>query len=85
MSMRGKNSFPQEHYIELKGLSPYIVARINISEQANRYHAEVDLVLQESGKIYQHVTMLYNQEDARETLDLAVHYLKKYLDKFRNN
>lgn len=83
--MLGQKNFPQEHYIELKGLSPYIVARINITEQGSRYHAEIDLVLQESGKIYQHVTMLYDQEDPRETLDLAVHYLKKYLDKFRNN
>lgn len=83
--MTMQKTFPQEHYIELKGLSPYIVGRVTINQEVNCYHAEVDLVLQESGKIYQHVTMLYDQEDARETLDLAVHYLKKYLDKFRNN
>ena len=77
-------NFPQEHYIELKGLSPNIVGRIVIAENFGKFNAEVDLVLQESGKIYQHVTVLYAQEDARESLDLAVHYLKKYLDKFRN-
>ena len=77
-------NFPQEHYIELKGLSPNIVGRITITEHSGKFNAEIDLVLQESGKIYQHVSTLYSQEDPRESLDLAVHYLKKYLDKFRN-
>lgn len=77
-------NFPQEHYIELKGLSPNIVGRITINEHFGKYNAEIDLVLQESGKIYQHVTMLFGLEDPRESLDLAVHHLKKYLDKFRN-
>ncbi len=76
--------FPQEHYIELTGLSPFLVGRITIYEQllgrfAN-FNVEIDIVQNETGKIYNHVRSLYNQPEAREALDLAVQYLKEYLE-----
>ena len=72
--------FPQEHYIELVGLSPFLVGRIVIFEQSYGFNLEIDIVQNESGKIHNHVRSMFNQPEAREALDLAVQYLKEYLE-----
>ncbi len=76
--MIGKE-FPQEHYIELRGLSPAFVGRIALYKQGRVFQAEIDIVQSETGKIYSHVKSVYNNDDARDLLDLSVHYLKKFL------
>jgi hypothetical protein len=75
----GRN-MEREYYIELSGLSPFLVGRICVLPQGNLFTTEVDIVQSESGKIYSHVTTLFNQEDERESVDLAVHHLKQFLD-----
>ena len=72
--------FPQEHLVELKGLSPYLVGRITIFRHEQFFNVEIDIIQNESGKIYNHVRSMYNQPEAREALDLAVQYLKDFLD-----
>ena len=79
--MRVSTEYPQEHLIELLGLSPSFVGRITLYKQNNgNIDAEIDIVQSESGKIYSHVRSLYNHSDARDLLDLCVHYLKLFLD-----
>ncbi len=72
--------YPQEHLIELSGLSPYLVGRIVIMEMDSVYNVEIDIIQNESGKIYNHVRSIFNEPDPREALDLSVQYLKDYLD-----
>ncbi len=74
------SEFPQEHFIELSGLSPFLVGRIQIFMQYNLFNVEIDIIQQESGKIHNHVKSLYNQDDAREALDYSVQVLKNYLE-----
>lgn len=74
-----KKEFPQEHFIELRGLSPDFVGRIAIYQQGKTFQTEIDIVQTESGKIYSHVKSLYDGDDARDMLDLSVHYLKHFL------
>lgn len=69
----------EEHLIELKGLSPFLVGRITIMTQGSLYNVEVDIIQSESGKIFNHVTILYGEEDKREALNLGVHHLQKFL------
>ena len=69
----------KEYYIEVQGLSPYLVGRIVVLPQGNHFTTEVDIVQGESGKIYAHVKTLFNQNNERESVDLAVHYLKQYM------
>ena len=78
--MNLQNNYPQEHLIELSGLSPYLVGRIVIMESGNFYNVEIDIVQSESGKIHSHVRTIYNEPDSREALDLSVQYLKNFLD-----
>lgn len=77
--MQLSNSFPQEHFIRLKGLDPHFTGRITLYRGMNGFDIEIDIVQSESGKIYNHVKSLYNQEDPRDALDSAVQYLKDYL------
>ncbi len=77
--MQMPNHFPQEHMIELRGLSPEFVGRIVIFKQSKLFNVEIDIVQSETGKIYSHVKSLYDGEDPRELLDLSVHYLKEFL------
>ncbi len=76
-----KESYPQEHYIELTGLSPFLVGRITIMQQGmGHFNVDIDIIQNESGKIYNHVRSLYNESDARDALDTAIQYLKDFLD-----
>ena len=75
-----ESNYPQEHLIELSGLSPYLVGRIVIMEIGSVYNVEIDIIQNESGKIYNHVRSIFNEPDPREALDLSVQYLKDYLD-----
>lgn len=74
-----KKEFPQEHFIELRGLSPDFVGRIAIYKQGKNFQTEIDIVQTESGKIYSHVKSLYDGDDARDMLDLSVFHLKQFL------
>lgn len=70
----------EEHLIELKGLSPFLVGRISIMPHGEMFNVEVDIIQSESGKIFNHVKILYNEMDKREALNLGVHHLQKYLN-----
>ena len=74
------DQYPIEHMIELKGLSPFLVGRITIFKQESGFNVEIDIIQNESGKIYNHVRSLYGEAEPREALDLAVQYLKNFLD-----
>jgi len=75
--------FPSEHFIELQGLSPYLVGRLIIQQTDIGFDTEIDIVLNESGKIYKHITVLYGSSDFREALDLGYHSLKKHLNSLK--
>lgn len=77
--MKQMTSFPCEFFIELEGISPFLVGRIVISQHGHTFNAEIDIVQSESGKIHNHVNIIYGEDDPREMLDLAVHNLKQYL------
>lgn len=70
----------EEHLIELKGLSPFLVGRICIMPHGDMFNVEVDIIQSESGKIFNHVKILYNETDKREALNLGVHHLQNYLN-----
>lgn len=76
--------YPQEHYIELQGLSPHFVGRVVIFQHGQLYNVEIDIVQSETGKIYNHVKSLFGETDARDALDSAVHYLKQHFDQLSN-
>lgn len=70
----------EEHLIELKGLSPHLVGRISLTQSGDCFNVEVDIIQTESGKIFNHVTILYNEPDRKEALNLGVHHLQKFLN-----
>lgn len=71
--------FPEEHIIELKGISPFLVGRIVITQGQKGFDAEIDIIQTESGKIYNHVGIIYGEFDSREAFNLGVHQLKQFL------
>ncbi len=77
-------TFPKELLIELKGLSPELVGRIIVSRNANLFDVEVDIVQSESGKIFNHVTILYKQDDDRDAINMGVRHLQSYLNRKLN-
>lgn len=74
------DDYPKEYFIELGGLSPYLVGRVSVFKLTSSYNVEIDIIQNESGKIFNHVKSLYNQSSEREAVDLSVHHLKQYLD-----
>lgn len=71
--------FPEEHIIELKGISPFLVGRIVITQGDKGYDAEIDIIQTESGKIYNHVEIIYGEIDSREAFNLGLYKLKQFL------
>jgi glutathionyl-hydroquinone reductase len=74
---------PQEHFIELLGLSPHYVGRITVNRLNTNYYVDLDIVHSESGKIYQHIESLWDQANPEDALAFAVHRFKKFLDSKR--
>jgi hypothetical protein len=70
----------EEHLIELKGLSPFLIGRITLNPYGLNYNVEIDIIQSESGKIFNHVTILYNEPDKNEAINLGVHHLQKFLE-----
>ena len=78
-----QSDFPQEHLVELSGLSPHYVGRITIYQDRLKYNIEVDIIQSESGKIYSHVKSRFGEEDVKDSLAGAVQDLKNFLDSKR--
>lgn len=72
--------FPQEHFVELKALSPYFVGRITVYQEGTGFNLDVDIIQAESGKIYNHVDRLYGEDELQDALASAVQLMKNYLD-----
>ena len=70
----------EEYLIELKNLSSHLVGRILLSTHEGLYELEVDIIQKESGKIFNHVIILYKQDDKNDALNLAIHHLQKFLN-----
>ncbi len=75
--------YPSENFIKLEGISPYLEGRVIVNQTEIGFDAEVDIVLSESGKIYKHVAIIYNQADHKEALDQGYRQLKKYLNSLK--
>lgn len=73
--------FPQEHFVELKGLSPFLVGRISVYlTEKKKFNLEVDIIQKESGKIFNHVNSTFEQDDLQDALASSVQILKNFLD-----
>lgn len=79
IKMVNKAEFPIEHIVELKELSPYLVGRVTIYQNLNKFDTEVDIVLTETGKIYNHVGQVFSQSTSKEAFDLSYRKLKIFL------
>lgn len=79
MSQLNNIEYPSENFVQLNGISPYLEGRIIVNQTDLGFDAEVDIILSESGKIYKHISIIYNQPDHKEALDQGYRELKKYL------
>ncbi len=73
------SEYPKEHYIELEN-NPYLMGRIAINQVKNEFIAEVDIIHQESHKIYHHVDILYSGYTAEEALISGVQRLRRFFE-----
>jgi serine phosphatase RsbU (regulator of sigma subunit) len=77
-------NYPVEKYIELER-NPYLLGRITIHHVKEDFHAEVDIIYQESHKIFKHIDIVYRQYSAEEALIIGVQRLRTFLEKIENN
>ena len=77
--MQISNNLPQEFFVQIKGLEDHLKGRITLYQGIKGFDLEIDIVQSESGKIYNHVKSMYNHEDPRDAIDMAVQHLKDYL------
>lgn len=71
--------YPQEHLVELGGLSPHLVGRICVYKEGSKLNLEIDIIQSESGKIFKHVKSLYGQDDLQDALASALQIFKFFL------
>lgn len=68
----------QEKYIELEN-NPYLLGRLTVHEVRGLFHVEVDIIHQESHKIFKHIDIIYNQSNAHEAFLTGVQRLRIFL------
>jgi hypothetical protein len=70
--------FPYEVYLDIDN-EPYFQGRIVVNKVPKGYHADIDIIMKENQRIYQHVGSLFESSDAQDVLDLAVFKLTNFL------
>ena len=75
-----RETFPKEFFIRIDNNENFL-GRLILNKARDNYNLEIDIVSNESKKIYQHVDILYNQMDAEEAIELGVQKLAEFLKK----
>lgn len=73
-----KESYPKEHFVRIEN-EPNFLGRITVNHVFGQFNAEIDIVQEESRKIFKHVNILYNKEDEQEAIDAAMQVLARFL------
>lgn len=72
------DGYPKEHFVRIEN-EPDFLGRITVNLVYGKFNAEIDIVQEESRKIFRHVNILYGKEDEQEAIDAAMQYLAKFL------
>ena len=72
------DGYPKEHFVKIEN-EPDFLGRITVNQVFGQFNAEVDIVQEESRKIFRHVNILYNKEDEQEAIDAAMQVLARFL------
>lgn len=72
------DGYPKEHFVRIEN-EPDFLGRITVNLVFGKFNAEIDIVQEESRKIFRHVNILYGKEDEQEAIDAAMQYLAKFL------
>jgi len=78
ISNPGSYHYPRELYLEIQN-NPHLLGRLTLVKGESCFHVEVDLVFEESKKIYRHIASLFNQLEEQEAIDLAMQSFAKFL------
>jgi hypothetical protein len=70
--------YPKEHFVVIEN-EPDFLGRITINKINEKYCAEIDIVQEESRKIFKHVNILYDREDELDAIDSAMQVLARFL------
>ncbi len=70
--------YPTEHYIKLEN-EPYYMGRITLYQVGNQLHSDIDIVHQESQKIFYHVGRLSQNYQENDLLQASVQKLSFFL------
>jgi hypothetical protein len=71
--------FPYEVYLDIDN-EPYFQGRIVVNKVPKGYHADIDIIMKENQRIYQHVGSIFEGSDAQDVLDSAVFKLTNFLN-----
>lgn len=77
-----KTEYPQEFYIKIDN-NENLLGRITLNSIRSKFHIEIDIVFNESKKIFKHIGQEFEIEDSQEAVDLGVMKLSRYLAQFQ--
>ena len=72
------SSYPKEFYIKLEN-NEHLLGRLTLNMSSSLLHVEIDIVFEETKKIYKHIYVLYNQVDENEAINNALQFFSNYL------
>ncbi|MBL7663844.1 MAG: hypothetical protein JNM93_01835 [Bacteriovoracaceae bacterium] len=75
-----KEEYPQEHYLPLEN-NPHYLGRVVINKLKKSFFVEVDIIHQESHKIFHHVDSIFDLDEEQDALFTAVQSLANFLQK----
>lgn len=71
-------SLPQDFFVPIEN-SDFLLGRITLNIDRNKFTTEVVLIQKESKKIYKHIFNLYDFEDPQEAIDQSMYKFGQYL------
>jgi len=71
MSNELKSEYPKELLVPIED-NPFQQVRVTIYQSFGKFHADIDLILLESGKILSSLGNIFNQESEQELLSMAL-------------
>lgn len=67
----------REYIIKFDGLMDHLEGRITIIQIGEKYNAEINLVMIESGKIYKHIKNIYDHSSEEELVRISTQTLQR--------
>ncbi|MDD0853380.1 hypothetical protein HBN50_09740 [Halobacteriovorax sp. GB3] len=76
--------YPLDFFIPITN-NDHLLGRLTVNKLGDSFSVEIDIIFDESKKIYQHIDILYKRESKEDAIDSGVSRLAQFLNSSNKN